>query len=123
MEQVAAALDERVEWLCRGLGDLGGVDILSPTTAERRAGILTFRLHGWDNAALFERLKAAQVVCALRGGGIRFSPHFYTPQRVIDETRRFCTSWQVTDGDQPARHVFQMRLKARKSASRPLMQR
>ncbi|HBZ99729.1 MAG TPA: aminotransferase, partial [Pseudomonas sp.] len=30
--------------------------------------------------------KAAQVVCALRGGGIRFSPHFYTPQRVIDET-------------------------------------
>lgn len=86
MEQVAAALDERVEWLCRGLGDLGGVDILSPTTAERRAGILTFRLHGWDNAALFERLKAAQVVCALRGGGIRFSPHFYTPQRVIDET-------------------------------------
>lgn len=86
MEQVAAALDERVEWLCRGLGDLGGVDILSPTTAERRAGILTFRLHGWDNAALFERLKAAQVVCALRGGGIRFSPHFYTPQRVIDKT-------------------------------------
>ena len=85
-ERVAAALDERVEWLCRGLGDLGGVDILSPTTAERRAGILTFRLHGWDNAALFERLKAAQVVCALRGGGIRFSPHFYTPQRVIDET-------------------------------------
>ena len=86
MERVAAELDERIEWLCRGLGDLDGVDILSPTTPDRRAGILTFRLQGWDNAALFERLKAEQVVCALRGGGIRFSPHFYTPQRVIDET-------------------------------------
>ncbi len=86
MERVAAELDERIEWLCQGLGDLDGVDILSPTTPDRRAGILTFRLQGWDNAALFERLKAEQVVCALRGGGIRFSPHFYTPQRVIDET-------------------------------------
>ncbi len=86
MERVAAELDERIEWLCQGLGDLDGVDILSPTTRDRRAGILTFRLQGWDNAALFERLKAEQVVCALRGGGIRFSPHFYTPQRVIDET-------------------------------------
>lgn len=86
MERVAAELDERIEWLCQGLGELDGVDILSPTTPDRRAGILTFRLQGWDNAALFERLKAEQVVCALRGGGIRFSPHFYTPQRVIDET-------------------------------------
>ncbi|WP_444816269.1 aminotransferase class V-fold PLP-dependent enzyme [Stutzerimonas frequens] len=86
MERVAAELDERIEWLCQGLGDLDGVDILSPTTRGRRAGILTFRLQGWDNAALFERLKAEQVVCALRGGGIRFSPHFYTPQRLIDET-------------------------------------
>jgi len=25
-------------------------------------------------------------VCAQRGGGIRFSPHFYTPEHVIDET-------------------------------------
>ena len=86
MERVAAELDERIEWLCQGLGELDGVDILSPTTPDRRAGILTFRLQGWDNAALFEQLKAEQVVCALRGGGIRFSPHFYTPQRVIDET-------------------------------------
>jgi len=24
------------------------------------------------------------VICAPRGGGIRFSPHFYTPQQVLD---------------------------------------
>jgi hypothetical protein len=25
-----------------------------------------------------------RVLCAQRGGGIRFSPHFYTPVEVID---------------------------------------
>jgi hypothetical protein len=27
-----------------------------------------------------------QVVCLPRGPGIRFSPHFYTQSRVIEET-------------------------------------
>lgn len=86
MQRVAAALAERIDWLCQGLGGLNGVEILSPAEHGRRSGILTFRLAGWDNTELFERLKAQQVVCALRGGGIRFSPHFYTEARVIDET-------------------------------------
>lgn len=86
MQRVAAALAERIDWLRQGLGGLNGVEILSPAEHGRRSGILTFRLAGWDNTELFERLKAQQVVCALRGGGIRFSPHFYTEARVIDET-------------------------------------
>lgn len=86
MEQVARSLDERVEWLTRGLSSLNGIETLSPGQTERRSGIVTFRLEGWTNAVLFERLKTEQVVCAQRGGGIRLSPHFYTPERVIDET-------------------------------------
>jgi len=86
MEQVARSLDERIEWLTHGISKLKGVETLSPGQAERRSGIVTFRLDGWPNAALFERLKTEQVVCAQRGGGIRFSPHFYTPEQVIDET-------------------------------------
>jgi len=86
MEQVARSLDERIEWLSQGLSSLKGIEALSPGQAERRSGIVTFRLDGWTNAALFERLKTEQVVCAQRGGGIRFSPHFYTPEHVIDET-------------------------------------
>jgi len=86
MEQVARSLDERIEWLTHGISKLKGVETLSPGQAERRSGIVTFRLDGWPNATLFERLKTEQVVCAQRGGGIRFSPHFYTPEHVIDET-------------------------------------
>ncbi|MCY1535423.1 Cysteine desulfurase [compost metagenome] len=86
MEQVALALGERVQWLQDGLARIPGVQLLSPLNPGRRAGILNFRLDGWENQALFERLRAEQVVCAQRGGGIRFSPHFYTQPRVIEET-------------------------------------
>ncbi|WP_137822846.1 aminotransferase class V-fold PLP-dependent enzyme [Pseudomonas sp. D(2018)] len=86
MEQVAVALGERVQWLQEGLAKIPGTQLLSPLNPARRAGILSFRLDGWDNQTLFEQLRAKQVVCAQRGGGIRFSPHFYTEPRVIDET-------------------------------------
>jgi hypothetical protein len=28
------------------------------------------------------------VICALRGPGVRFSPHFYTDEHLIDEALR-----------------------------------
>lgn len=59
-------------------------EILSETRPERRAGIVTFRLPGDDTTARYQRLQDQGVICALRGGGIRFSPHFYTPQTVMD---------------------------------------
>ncbi|MGH8351923.1 MAG: aminotransferase class V-fold PLP-dependent enzyme [Pseudomonas sp.] len=86
MAEVGKALGARVQWLQDGLSTLPGASLHSPLNPARRAGILTFSLAGWENQALFARLKAEQVVCAQRGGGIRLSPHFYTEPRVIEET-------------------------------------
>lgn len=86
MPQVAARLEERIAWLHQGIASLPGASLLSPAQPERRAGILTFRLAGLEDTRLFESLKQQQVVCALRGGGVRLSPHFYTEERVIEET-------------------------------------
>lgn len=86
MENVAQGLAERIEHLHRELAAMPGVTLLSLAEPSRRAGILTFRLDGWDNQALFEKLKSEQVVCAQRGGGIRLSPHFYTRSEVIEQT-------------------------------------
>ena len=86
MDSVARQLEEKVEHLYRGLAALPGAQLHSPADPQRRAGILTFSLDGHANTALFEQLKANQVVCAQRGGGIRFSPHFYTPEQVLEET-------------------------------------
>ncbi len=61
-------------------------EILSPMDDGTRSGILTFRSGHHTNAALFERLSKGQIVCAVRGGGIRISPHFYNSE---DDIERF----------------------------------
>ena len=85
MDQVGNALEERVAHLSAELMAIPGARLLSPSDPARRAGIVTFALDGWNNAELFERLKAEQIVCALRGGGVRLSPHFYTPPAIIEQ--------------------------------------
>lgn len=86
MPQVERALHERVQWLLDGLNAIPGVRLLSAQQRDRRAGIVTFTADGWDNRELHERLKAEQIICAQRGGGIRLSPHFYTEARVIEHS-------------------------------------
>ena len=86
MEKVEQGLSERIDHLQRELSAMQGVKLLSPVEPLRRAGILTFKIDGWDNQALFERLKSEQIVCAQRGGGIRLSPHFYTRTEIIEQT-------------------------------------
>ncbi|EXF96026.1 class V aminotransferase [Pseudomonas fluorescens HK44] len=86
MEQVAALIAERVKWLQDGLSAIPGVILHSPLNPARRGGIFSFSIDGIDNQTVYEALTAQQVVCIPRGPGVRFSPHFYTEKRVIDET-------------------------------------
>jgi cysteine desulfurase/selenocysteine lyase len=57
--------------------------IITPTAEHRHAGIVTFRPVNETPESLFEMLAKENVFCALRGGGIRFSPHFYTPRKRL----------------------------------------
>lgn len=86
MVAVGRALAERINHLERELSAMADVELLSPIDPSRRSGIVTFRVRGMENAALFQRLKSEQVICALRGGGIRLSPHFYTRPDVIEQS-------------------------------------
>ena len=57
--------------------------LLTPTAAHQHAGIVTFRPVAEAPESLFELLSQAGVACALRGGGVRLSPHFYTPRNKL----------------------------------------
>jgi selenocysteine lyase/cysteine desulfurase len=76
-------VSSKIQYLIDNITDNGGV-ILSETAPERRAGIVTFRTDGDDIEARYRQLQKNGVICALRGGGIRFSPHFYTPQAALE---------------------------------------
>jgi selenocysteine lyase/cysteine desulfurase len=91
MERVGALLAERLQRLDDGIRALPGALIHSPRDPARRAGILNFSLTGWDNAALYQRLREEQVICVQRGPGVRLSPHFYTREQVIEEVLELLT--------------------------------
>ncbi|MGM0677609.1 MAG: aminotransferase class V-fold PLP-dependent enzyme [Pseudomonadota bacterium] len=77
MEFVADALSRNVEYLI-DLLRASKFDVYSPVQADRRAGIVTFGRQGMDTQKTYQKLMEEGVLCALRGGGIRFSPHFHT---------------------------------------------
>lgn len=59
-------------------------ELLTPVAGHAHAGIVSFRPHHRDAAEVHGRLQAAGVVCSLRSGAIRFSPHFHTPRSHLD---------------------------------------
>jgi selenocysteine lyase/cysteine desulfurase len=84
LDAVGAAIAERSARLVE-LIDRHGLELLSPREPARRAGIVTFRVPGVDNQALWRALMQRDVMCASRGGGLRFSPHAYTPPEHLEQ--------------------------------------
>jgi selenocysteine lyase/cysteine desulfurase len=84
MAKVEKALETRVEYLINGLRETPEIKLLSATEPERRAGIVTFQKTSKDSKQLYGELLEMGIFCAYRGGGVRFSPHFYTPLEKID---------------------------------------
>jgi len=83
MEAVEAAVLERSEFLHRRCSECGELEVITP--AGRLAGIVTVRSRREEAGALHERLTGQGVVCIQRGGGVRLSPHFYTPWEDLEK--------------------------------------
>lgn len=58
------------------------VTVITPEDPARRAGIVTMRVKHADRA--HERLARAGIVCSLREGAIRLSPHLYSTDEDIE---------------------------------------
>lgn len=64
--------------------DAKGYEVRSPRADHQRAGLVTFRHRSLPNASVLKTLEEANVVGAVRGGNLRFSPHFYNTTEEID---------------------------------------
>jgi cysteine desulfurase/selenocysteine lyase len=83
MVTIAEAIDRNVAYIAESV-HRRGYELLSDPAPARRSGILTFRVPDTDTTRLQRRLAELGLVCAARGGGIRFSPHFYNGPAEID---------------------------------------
>lgn len=71
----------KIGYLWEQIDAIPGVEVLSPSDPARQSGIFSFRIQEQDSDAIYRQLMQEKIVCACRGGGIRFSPHCYTPDR------------------------------------------
>jgi selenocysteine lyase/cysteine desulfurase len=58
-------------------------EVITPCTPGQYGGIVTFKPLHESSESLFNMFRQYHVACALRGGGVRFSPHFYTPRKKL----------------------------------------
>lgn len=61
------------------------LELITDSRPGRYAGIVTFRHRTISAGTLHEHLRAQRIVCAQRGGGIRFSPHAYHRLETLDQ--------------------------------------
>ena len=61
-----------------------GYQVTSPRDDHQRAGLVMFQHPTHSNEVVLEALTAAGVSAAVRGGKVRFSPHFYNTLEEIE---------------------------------------
>jgi selenocysteine lyase/cysteine desulfurase len=87
--EVERRVVERGRRLVDAIGARPALELVTPSTPGRCAGIVTFRAPRRGNVLLlWKHLMERNVVCAVRAGAIRFSPHFYVPLQQIDDAMR-----------------------------------
>ena len=60
------------------------ISVVSDVNRNRISGIVSFRHEQFSSDAIYHELMANHVICAMRHGNVRFSPHYYTSTEVID---------------------------------------
>ena len=85
LDEIGGRVLDNSRYLVEQLGQLPGVELISQTTDKRLSGIVTFRSDRIDSEKLYRHLMQRKVLCAARGGGVRLSPHFYTPREQLDQ--------------------------------------
>lgn len=75
----------RAEYLFETIKQYPDLELLTDPRPGRYTGIVTFRHRHHAADKLFKILQGQNVVCAQRGGGIRFSPHCYTRIETLQE--------------------------------------
>ena len=91
MAAVEAQVLEKSDYLKDAIDNNGSLILLSERQNRLKSGIVIFRHRTVANEVLYSYLQENGVVCALRGGGIRFSPHFYNTFEEINRALELIT--------------------------------
>lgn len=77
MQQVEQQIIANSNYLIKKIQHSNNLQLLSADNKPLKSGIVVFKHKDIENETLFKALNEQGVSCAMRGSGIRFSPHFY----------------------------------------------
>jgi selenocysteine lyase/cysteine desulfurase len=83
MEEIEKRVLDNARLLIEAIAERPELKLITNPAAGRYAGIVTFRHRNQSAEQLHRHLTAQGVVCIPRGGGVRYSPHFYTPSEQL----------------------------------------
>ena len=85
MQNIGTRVINNSQFMVEQLKSINGIELLIDDSEQRLSGIVTFRCNKLGNDDLYRYLSDREILCASRGGGIRFSPHFYTPREQLEQ--------------------------------------
>jgi selenocysteine lyase/cysteine desulfurase len=91
MAVIEARVIEKTNMITVAIENNSQLTLLSARQERLKSGIVTFKHKTISNETLYAYLQQNGVVCALRGGGIRFSPHFYNTAEEITRALDCCS--------------------------------
>ena len=84
LDRIAEDIRQRVTWIRDAVAKRPQLSLVGHPSPSSNSGIVVFSSTEAASDKLHAYLVAKGVICALRGGGVRFSPHFYTPKERIE---------------------------------------
>jgi selenocysteine lyase/cysteine desulfurase len=84
IETIERNIFNNISYLIDILNKYSEISINSDTRGDRRSGILVFTVDKADQQQIYQSLMNQGIMCALRAGNIRFSPHFYHTRDELD---------------------------------------
>ncbi len=85
IEKITQQLLANTQYLADKLKQLPDINIMSNLSRDRLSGIIAFRHSQLSSEAIYQTLMEKKVICAMRYGNVRFSPHYYTSKIVMDK--------------------------------------
>ena len=85
MENIENQLMDNIHHLINCINSSKNLQLLTRPDPQYLAGIVSFTHEKLKNEDLYQQLMKLGVVCAARGAGVRFSPHFYTSKEQISK--------------------------------------
>ena len=100
MQNIQLQVLDNSRYLIQGLSAIQGIRVMTDAREERLSGIVTFQSDKPAAQQMYRLLMERGILCAARGGGVRLSPHFYTPRDQLEKALSLIEDLVKSESDQ-----------------------